>query len=65
MTRSELLLEALKVVASMAVPYIALLRTRADLDRFAAAQRAKEGVPLELAMRRRWYHPLFISRKRR
>ena len=50
-------IEPLKILASIAVPYIALLRTRADLDRFAAGVRAKEnGQPIETQMRCRWYH---------
>lgn len=52
-------LEVLKLCASMVVPLLALLRTRVDLDRFAAAQRAKEtGQPIEKVMRRKWYHRL-------
>lgn len=43
----------------MVIPYIALLRTRTDLDRFAAAQRAKEyGLPADEFLRKRWYHKL-------
>jgi len=52
-------LELLKVLASMVIPIVALLRTRTDLDRFAAAQRAKEsGLPADEMLRKRWYHAL-------
>lgn len=57
-------IEVLRIVASMVIPLIALLRTRTDLDRFAAAQRAKEqGCDVKSTLRRRWYHRL--SRKRK
>ena len=56
--------EILRIVASMVIPLLALLRTRTDLDRFAAAQRAKEsGRPLELEMRHKWFHRLKRERK--
>lgn len=59
MTTGEMVIEALKIVASMVIPIVALLRTRTDLDRFAAAQRAKEtGEPAETQLRKRWYHKL-------
>lgn len=65
MTDPHFILELLKIVAAMAVPYIALLRTRADLDRFAASQRAKQtGLPFESQMRRRWYHRVVIKRRK-
>ena len=52
-------LEALKTIATMVVPIVALLRVRTDLDRFAAAQRAKEmNTTVESQLRRRWYHRL-------
>ena len=55
----DFVLEALRLLASMVIPLLALLRTRTDLDRFAAAQRAKEkGTTLECEMRKRWYHRL-------
>ena len=55
----EFIIEALKIIASMVIPYIALLRTRTDLDRFAAAQRAKEtGQSAESLLRKQWYHRL-------
>lgn len=57
-------LEVLKLCASMVIPLLALLRTRTDLDRFAAAQRAKEqGTTIECQMRKRWYHG--FKRRRR
>lgn len=50
-------IEVLKVLASMVIPLLGLLRTRTDLDRFAAAQRAKElGTSMECQLRKRWYH---------
>lgn len=53
------IIEALKIVASMVIPIVALLRTRTDLDRFAAAQRAKEsGKPADMFLRKKWYHKL-------
>lgn len=53
------IIEVLKIVASMVIPYIALLRTRTDLDRFAASQRAKEtGKPADTFLRKKWYHKL-------
>lgn len=55
----QFIIEILKIIASMVIPYIALLRTRTDLDRFAAAQRAKEyGLPADEFLRKRWYHKL-------
>lgn len=57
-------LEVLKVLASMVVPLLALMRTRVDLDRFAAAQRAKEtGRPVEEMMRHKWYTRLVRKKK--
>ena len=59
MDTKTFIIEALKTIATMVVPIVALLRTRTDLDRFAAAQRAKEtGMPLESQIRHRWYHRL-------
>lgn len=59
MSTQDFIIEALKIVASMVIPYVALLRTRTDLDRFAAAQRAKEsGQSPESQLRKRWYHRL-------
>lgn len=59
MDNKSYLLELLKVLASMVIPIVALLRTRTDLDRFAAAQRAKEsGLPADEMLRKRWYHAL-------
>lgn len=53
------IIEILKIIASMVIPIVALLRTRTDLDRFAAAQRAKEsGLPADEMLRKRWYHAL-------
>jgi len=53
------IIEVLKIIASMVIPIVALLRTRTDLDRFAAAQRAKEtGLPADEHLRKRWYHSL-------
>lgn len=53
------ILELAKIIASILIPYIALLRTRTDLDRFAAAQRAKElGKPADTQLRKKWYHCL-------
>lgn len=53
------ILEVLKVIASMVIPIVALLRTRTDLDRYAASQRAKEkGESVESQLRKRWYHCL-------
>ena len=41
----------------MVIPIVALLRTRTDLDRFPAAQRAKEsGRPADEELRKKWYH---------
>ncbi len=52
-------LEILKVIASMVIPIVALLRTRTDLDRFAASIRAKEsGKSSDDMLRKRWYHRL-------
>lgn len=66
MTRSETLIEVLKIVAPIVITYIGLLKTRVDLDRFAASQRAKETKSsLESQIRRRWYHPLFKQRKKK
>ncbi len=57
------LVEALKIVATVAIPYIALLRTRVDFDRYAAAQRAKaSGATIESELRRRWYSRYFKKR---
>lgn len=57
------IIEVLKILASMIVPIVALLRTRTDLDRFAAGQRAKElGLSSDKCIRKRWYHVL--KRKR-
>lgn len=57
MDTKTFVIEALKALATMVVPLIALLRTRTDLDRFAAAQRAKEtGTSMESQIRKRWYH---------
>ena len=51
------IIEVLKIIASMVIPIVALLRTRTDLDRFAAAQRAKEsGRPADEELRKKWYH---------
>lgn len=59
MTLTDFVIEILKIIASVAIPYIALLRTRTDLDRLAAAQRAKEtGLSVESQMRKRFYHRL-------
>lgn len=59
MDNKSYLLELLKVLASMVIPIVALLRTRTDLDRFAASQRAKEtGFPADEMLRKRWYHAL-------
>ena len=59
MDTKTFLIEALRTIATMVIPLIALLRTRTDLDRFAAAQRAKEtGTSLSSQLRRRWYHRL-------
>lgn len=64
MTGAEVLLEVLRIIAAISVPYIALLRTRADIDRIAAKMRAKEsGEPFETQVRRRWYHRLKPMRK--
>lgn len=53
------IIEVFKIIASMVIPIVALLRTRTDLDRFAAAQRAKEsGRPADEELRKRWYHKL-------
>jgi hypothetical protein len=61
----EFLLEALKVIASMVIPVVLLLRSRVDLDRYIASQRAKEmGMPVRSVMRRRWYHKLKGERER-
>lgn len=55
----EFILELSKIIAPVIISYIALLRTRTDLDRFAASQRAKElGEPAETFLRKRWYHIL-------
>lgn len=59
--------EILKIIAPIVVSYIALLRTRTDLDRYIASQRAKEhgGPPaiIDKFIRHRWYHRLFKTRK--
>lgn len=61
----EWALEMLKTLATIAVPYFALLKTRTDLDRFAASQRAKDsGNPAEMEIRQRWYHGLKPRRKK-
>jgi len=55
----DYVIEILRIIASMVIPIVALLRTRTDLDRFAAAQRAKEsGKPTDTMLRKRWYHRL-------
>jgi hypothetical protein len=62
--RLGLLIDLFKVISSMAVPYIALLKTRTDLDRFIAAQRAKDlGTTAESQIRRRWFHCMFRVRR--
>jgi hypothetical protein len=59
----DFILEVLKIIASILIPYIALLRTRTDLDRFAAAQRAKElGTTVEEQLRKKWYHRIKKAR---
>lgn len=64
METQAFIVETLKIVASMVLPFIALLRTRTDLDRFAAAQRAKElGTSIDCQMRARWYHRFKGKRK--
>jgi hypothetical protein len=55
----DYVIEILRIIASMVIPIVALLRTRTDLDRFAAAQRAKEsGKPTDTMLRKKWYHKL-------
>lgn len=56
----EFWLELLKTGATMAVPLIALLRTRADLDLLWAKRRG--GAKF---MRKRWYHRLKGKKWRR
>ncbi len=59
----DTLIEALKIIATIAIPYIALLRTRVDFDRYAAAQRAKaSGASVESELRRKWYSKYFKKR---
>jgi len=61
----DAVVEILKTIATIAIPYIALLRTRTDIDRLAAMQRAKEnGRPVETQLRRKWYHGLKKLRKK-
>lgn len=58
----ELAIEVLKILTPIAVSYIALLKTRTDLDRYIASQRAKEsGRPYASQIRRRWYHRLWSA----
>ena len=65
MDAKEFVIELLKIVASMVIPIVALLRVRTDLDRFAATQRAKEsGKSVESQMRHRWYHRFKGTQKR-
>ena len=57
----NLYFEALKILAPIAVSYIALLRTRVELDILYAKHReALTGEPNQ--MRKRWYH---VLRRRR
>ncbi len=65
MLDAHVLLDILKILAPIAVSYLALLRTRTDLDRYIAAQRARErgNAPLEAYLRRRWYHRFYRVRK--
>lgn len=55
----QFIIEILKIIASMVIPIVGLLRTRTDLDRFAASQRAKgTGESADEFLRKRWYHKL-------
>jgi hypothetical protein len=57
-------IEILKLLTPIAVSYIALLKTRTDLDRYIASQRAKEsGKPYASQIRHKWYHRLWSVRK--
>lgn len=59
------LLDILKILAPIVVSYIGLLKTRTDLDRYIAGQRARErGAAPEAYMRHRWYHKFFRLRKK-
>jgi hypothetical protein len=60
---ADFLLEVLKMLVPLGLAYVGVLKTRADLDHFAASQRAKaENRPVEECLRRRWYHR--VKRKR-
>lgn len=66
MSNAEAVVEVFKVVATIAIPFIAYLnlKTRTDLDRFAASQRAeKTGEPYESQIRKRAYHRLFKQKE--
>jgi hypothetical protein len=54
-----MLLEILKIVIPVVISYIALLRTRTELDILYAKHREQTG---EGGMRKRWYHSLKKTR---
>lgn len=59
MDTNTFILELAKILASIAIPMIALLRTRTDLDRIAASQRAlTKGTTPTAELRKKWYHGL-------
>jgi len=56
--------DAVKMFIPILVSYIALLRTRTELDILYAKNRAKaSGQPEEEMMRKRWYHALKRTKK--